>query len=99
MLGIYCLYAVAYINSATTECLVKISRYGDSACMMCVCGYMMYHKINRWINVLFFDSCTLDEMGQRVDELEQNISQLMQQVGSDDKDPAVAANQEIKREK
>ena len=39
-------------------------------------------------------------MGQRVDELEQNISQLMQQVGSDDKDPAVAgADQEIKREK
>jgi len=38
-------------------------------------------------------------MGQRVDELEQNISQLMQQVGPDDKDPAVAADQEIKREK
>lgn len=38
-------------------------------------------------------------MGQRVDELEQNISQLMQQVGSDDKDPAAAADQEIKREK
>ena len=66
---------------------------------VCVWLYDVSYKINRWINVLFFDSCTLDEMGQRVDELEQNISQLMQQVGSDDKDPAVAANQEIKREK
>lgn len=43
--------------------------------------------------------CVLDEMGQRVDELEQNISQLMQQVGSEDKDQAAAADQEIKREK
>ena len=50
-------------------------------------------------NNTFLNSSTLDEMGQRVDELEQNISQLMQQVGSDDKDPAVAADQEIKREK
>jgi len=35
-------------------------------------------------------------MGQRVDELEHNITQLMQQVGPDDKD---TGEQEVKREK
>ncbi|XP_065913376.1 heat shock factor-binding protein 1-like [Dysidea avara] len=38
----------------------------------------------------------LDEMGQRVDELEHNITQLMQQVGPEDKD---TGDQEVKREK
>ena len=52
----------------------------------CVCQwvYQMAYVLGLcWTGIVsFLDSCALDEMGKRVDELEKNISDLMHQVES-----------------